>query len=613
MATAFQRIADIASTPLLTRRTYPSPRNWADQVMYFLLLDRFSDGNEAGGKTQRYNAALDFENAVATDADAAAWREAGGTWAGGTLKGLQSKLGYLLRLGVTCLWVSPVFRQVHGSDSYHGYAIQNFLDIDPHFGTPEDLRALVEAAHAHGIYVVLDIILNHAGDVFAYDGPPGADLRYTGQTYPVKGFRDNAGGILGPLGPVDAAALGEHWSEVAVWPAELQAPETFTRKGYITSWDNYPEYVEGDFFSLKDIALGDGPLDYFTPSNALNTLCAVYQYWMAYADVDGYRLDTVKHMDPGAVRYFARSMHEFAQRIGKDNFYLIGEITGGRANAAYLLDTTGLDAALGIDDIPARLESLMKGTCPPEEYFSLFRNSLLVEKDLHKWFLDKVVTVLDDHDQVINGEHKARFCAFTPHAESLMLAALALNATTMGIPCVYYGSEQAFDGAGTSDRYVRECMFGGAFGAFRSRGRHFFNEEHPVYRGLAEVLRLRKERLPLRRGRQYLREISGNGVDFGFPRPWGGAPMRSLVAWSRILDREELVLAVNTDPENACSAWVRIDAALHQPGATFRYLYATDGSLRGLESRVEKNADGCLKLKVSAPPAGFVILEAVPA
>src|SRR5262249_26466614 len=122
--------------------------------------------------------------------------------------------------------------------------------------------------------------------------------------------------------------------------------------------------------------------------------------------------------------------------------------------------------------------------------------------------------------------------------DKFALAVLALNATTLGIPCIYYGTEQRLDGEGggdVSDRYIREAMFGGEFGAFRSRGRHVFDENQRVYRELANVHELRRKQLALRRGRQFLRQISGNGVDFGFPQRLGGR-MRSIVAWSRIFD-----------------------------------------------------------------------------
>src|SRR5207244_2136847 len=145
---------------------------------------------------------------------------------------------------------------------------------------------------------------------------------------------------------------------------------------------------------------------------------------------------------------------------------------------------TGMNAALGIDDVQDKIEYLIKGFREPTDYFRLFRNSELVGKESHVWFRDKVVTTFDDHDQIRKGERKSRFA----HDEALgqrngarSVAALAFLATTMGIPCIYYGTEQQFDGHGESDRFIREAMFGGEFGAFESRRRHFFDETHPTY------------------------------------------------------------------------------------------------------------------------------------
>jgi glycosidase len=168
-----------------------------------LLVDRFSDGREAGyrdvdgvevaGETPPYSPA-DGDNAIGTDDRAAEWREAGGTWAGGTLAGVRSSLGYIKRLGVTALWISPVLRQRPNTNDYHGYGIQNFLEVDPNFGSADDLRDLVREAHALNIYVILDVVFHRT---------------------------------------------------------ELQSMSTFTRRGRISGWDNDPEYREGDFFGYK--------------------------------------------------------------------------------------------------------------------------------------------------------------------------------------------------------------------------------------------------------------------------------------------------------------------------------------------------------------------------
>ncbi|OYZ56666.1 MAG: hypothetical protein B7Y21_10740 [Hydrogenophilales bacterium 16-61-112] len=535
-----QTLADIDFAALTQRPFHPSPAAWEDQVFYFFLLDRFSDGNEAGYRDNSGNLAVggstpllqsaDHGNAVGAEADAASWRDAGARFVGGTLRGAMSKIGYLKRLGVSAIWVSPVFKQPPWSDAYHGYGVQDFLAIDPRFGSREDLHELVETAHAHGIHVILDVILNHAGPVFSYaaDRYPtehGMDPRWDGRPYPVAGWNDAAGQPSLPYGqPVNDP-------DAAIWPRELQAADDFSRLGRINNWDWYPEFIEGDFFDLKDIRLGEGEVDHFRISPALKTLTRAYQYWIAYADLDGFRVDTVKHMEPGATRYFTACIHEFAQSIGKEQ-------------------------------------------------------------------------LVDDHDQVRKGDHKARFCA--GGGTRLAANVLALNALTLGIPCIYYGSEQGLDGAGGNDRYIREAMFGGDFGAFRSRGRHCFDENHPIYVELARLLGVRRQHLALRRGRQYLRAISGNGHDFGAPRLIG-SELRSVVAWSRLFTDREWLCAINTDDTSEQAAWVGLDHDLSPLGHALVCLYCSDPARIGGRLEVASPHPDWHAVWLALPAAGCAV------
>ncbi|BAY11373.1 alpha-amylase family glycosyl hydrolase [Calothrix sp. NIES-2098] len=599
--------------------SFPSPTAWEDRVFYFLMLDRFSDDNENGykdnhgnlvqtGTTPMFTEAA-RSNAIKTEADAAHWRDAGTKYVGGKLKGVTSKIGYLKRLGVNAIWISPIFKQVEFQDTYHGYGIQNFLEVDPHFGSRDDLRDLVKVAHENGIHVILDIILNHTGNVFSYEN---SDTPWNGNPYKVQGFNDLSGHPTLPFTKTDPKNLAT-WPQSldSVWPVEFQDPAVFTCKGHISNWDYDPEFREGDFCDLKDVHHGTGDADNYQVAPGLRYLCEVYKFWIAYADLDGFRIDTVKHMDIGATRFFASAIHEFAQSLGKDQFFLVGEITGGRERAFHTRELTGLDAALGIDDIPDKLEYLVKGWRNPNDYFSLFRNSVLLDKDSHTWLRDKVVTMYDDHDQVRKGGEKARFCA-DPDATKVALNVLALNAMTLGIPCIYYGSEQGFDGQGgseESDRYIREAMFGGEFGAFRSKGMHFFDEDCSIYRELAQILDIRSQHITLKRGRQYLREISApeDGVKFGLPQILNNNRMQSVIPWSRILSDKEILLAINTDYNQPTTAWVTIDNELHSQGDQLRCIYSTDKSQIDQKIKVEARNGKAVLVKV--PAAGFVIFE----
>lgn len=635
---AERRLADIDFAELTSRRTYfPSPAAWEDEVLYFLFVDRFSDGHEYGGfgdidgnfvegTPERTTPLFDLQH-DANNAERQQWFAAGRSWCGGTIAAMQEKLGYLKRLGISAVWLSPIFRQVSGSDNYHGYGIQNFLDVDPHFGNREQLRDFVAAAHAAGIRVILDIILNHAGDVFSYAG--NHDYYYhEGRRWPVGGYRkqrDDPGSL--PFGELQQHP--DAWPLGAVWPAEFQSAENWSAQGQIRNWDAYPEYLNGDFLSLKELNHGDAcgnpacawdlhrRIREFRRAPTLEHLCKAYQFWIAYADIDGFRLDTVKHMEPGAVRFFANVIHEFAQSLGKENFYIIGEITGGRAHAVDIVNTTGIDAALGINDIPDKLEYLAKGYRAPgnpdtdlqEGYFDLFRNSLLDDKHTHQWFSRHVVTMFDDHDQV-GVRHKYRFCGDQPRSYRYLPLALGLNLTTAGIPCIYYGTEQNFNGADQrsgaddySDVFLRECMFGGPFGSFQSVGSHFFNENHETCQFIRRLTALRRSRIALRRGRQYLRQVSPDGANFYYPETVAGE-LRWVVAWSRLFADDECLCAINTAGHDL-AMWITLDHATHRAAGELLCLLSTDIQQQG--QRVSVEACNGSAIRVRVPALGFVV------
>ncbi len=270
-----QSLADLQLDELISAREFtPSPTAWEDQVLYFLLLDRFSDGNEKGyrdlkgnlvntGSTPLFQAG-DALNAVKTEADAARWRAAGSCYVGGKLPGITSKLGYLKRMGVTALWLSPVLKQVAFQETYHGYGIQDYLQVNPRFGTADDLKVLVDTAHVNGMLVLLDIVLNHTGDVWAYkpdrylttdkDGHQFFDPRWDDNRYDVRGYNDSHGEANIPFIRTDPTKPTVFPSpDESIWPVEFQDPATFTCKGRINNFDYDPEFREGDFFDLKDV------------------------------------------------------------------------------------------------------------------------------------------------------------------------------------------------------------------------------------------------------------------------------------------------------------------------------------------------------------------------
>ena len=150
-----------------------------------------------------------------------------------------------------------------------------------------------------------------------------------------------------------------------------------------------------------------------------------------------------------------------------------------------------------------------------------------------------------------------------PYPEQAALA-MGYLLTSSGVPCIYYGTEQGFDGGGDHDKYVRECMFGGKWGAFDTTGAHFFNPKNQIYRAIQKIANIRANEPALRYGRQYFREISGDGLSFEHPVDTGG---HFTLAFSRILDTEEVLVALNLDAAPRQDA-INVDINLTPSGSS---------------------------------------------
>ncbi|MCF6188646.1 MAG: hypothetical protein L3J49_14380, partial [Desulfobulbaceae bacterium] len=445
-------VNDLDFTP--EGNVFPSPVDWRDVVIYFLLVDRF-DNNE--------------DDIPAYDPDSAVHGRdpgQGHIFQGGNLKGIIRRLDYIKELGARGVWLSPVFKNRQEKKStYHGYGIQDFLQIDPRFGSIEDLKELVRQAHDRKMYVILDIILNHTGDNWAYpgdfpyyywkDAPAPFDFGFWREPDPAPGFQ----------------------ADDAVWPLELQKPDSYKRRGQIRNWSNRQEAIDGDFLSLKELNI--------TRPAVLDTLIRAYKHWIAEADIDGYRVDTVKHMEATATALFCNAIREYGRRIGKHNFFIFGEVVGDDAVIQQYIGRNtrmpgtserfpSLDACL---DFPLYfiLEEVIKGFTSPallRQRYERFRTLYTDHGGAGEYF----VTFVDNHDQM--SRPYRRFMHNNPYPTQVVLA-MGYLLTSPGVPCIYYGTEQNFDGGGDSDAYVRECMFGGNWGAFDSTGQHFFRPDTP--------------------------------------------------------------------------------------------------------------------------------------
>lgn len=581
---------DLIRSVELPRRIkgYPSPTDWRDEVIYFFLPDRFSDGREAG------RIVLDPAKPTAARPDGFRFNQwsasGGGRYQGGTLKGARSKLPYIASLGATTVWLGPIFKQRTHWDSYHGYAIQDFLEVDPRLGDRKDLVDFVSAAHAIGLRVLLDVVFNHTSKNWLYEGYLDVDPPYR----PWPGFYTRGLWLDRHGNPTEQIASPDD----GVHPQELQPSDYYTRagEGSLSAGDiNDPhcEFRRTDFVGDRDIN--------YDKSGVLDDVARCYKYWIALTDCDGFRIDTLKHIDQESGRNLCGTLKEFAATIGKSDFFLVGEVAGSNYDADLYLEILGsnLDATLDIGEIRPILTAVAKGLLPPQRYFSL---TAAWDDDLgsHRNSGKRRVSVLDDHDHVSGDKVRFSSDAASPHQ---VVAGVALQLFGLGIPCIYYGTEQAFagpasperdqflpdynraiDGNPPPDKYLREAMFGpehprlsglaglaaGAagfdstmpgFGPFGTSGAHCFNPASPAFIRIAALISVRRKYPSLRYGRQYQRPTSNFGADFTLPQ------QGELIAWSRILDDEEAVCVVNGHGTESRGADVLADVSLNSPAA----------------------------------------------
>jgi glycosidase len=564
---------------------YPSPVDWRNEIIYQVMIDRFSDGEE---EDRPLLDRTDLPAVRGAGWDWHKWATSGAyRWQGGTLNGVRSKLGYLSELGVSTLWLSPVFRQRDHLDTYHGYAVQDFLEVDPHFGTRADLVALVEEAHDWGMRVILNIVFNHSGPNWIYAGhqwmPP---YRPFPGYYEFGHWLDREGN---PIEKITRLTDG-------VFPEEFQNPFYYTRAGAGELGSGNPddpqaELRRSDFYANRDFDLG--------APGVLRDLAKCYKYWIALTDCDGFCIDALRHVPYWHARNFGGTIKEYAANLGKENFFLVGEIAGGDLIQDRYLDaiSRNIDAALDIGEMRPKLIGLAKGLAHPKEYFGGFEAGD-PSMGSHRNLGNEHVSILDDHDQISGDKLRFSSDAVSDHQ---VVAGVAIQLFTLGIPCIYYGTEQAFagpepscraflpswNGGDNADRYLREAMFGPeharragiesmetdpelpGFGPFGTAGFHCFDKSHPAFRRISRLTALRQSLPVLRRGRQYLRPIALPGL------PYDVYGEGELLAWSRILDDEEALCIVNVNGLEPRGARILVDGELSGKSGAMKVMVNT--------------------------------------
>lgn len=565
-------VAELDLSPIPGKKYFNSIREWREEFIYFLMVDRFHDS-----RTRTPTSGAQRSPGKGTTQQLK-------NFLGGTLQGVTKHLDYIENLGCTAIWLSPIFENVNTPDVFHGYAIQNYLDIDPRFGTKADLVALVDAAHARNMRVFLDVVINHMGDVWGY---PNDDKTY-------KYFNDTQF-------PFGFWRRGDR-----PVPTELRDPDLFHRRGQIQNFDGDPEAEHGDFFSLKDLAHDDNS----TGSRLMDILTAAHCYWIREADIDGMRMDAVKHLSQLATSQFCSNVREYAYKLGKRSFLTFGElISGDDAIDRFVGPNTatfdrGSRVFFGIEsvlDFPLYfvLPGVIKALAPPSQVFDRYERQR--QRALNRGELGQyLVTFLDNHDGVGQPDSaKRRFGADTPDEQ--VIAGMGFLLCALGTTCIYYGTEQGFSGKDGGDEVLRQPMFDPD-----DPTRSFLNPQCRIYQEIAKISNLTDDIGALKYGRIYFRDISGNGRDFGLPQ---GHPCT--LAFSRILADQEALVAYNTSTTAPRGDFVLVDAQLQKDRRTLTFRYDSTGKRTGKTIALQPHPDPSnptRMVQLDLEPMQFVVL-----
>ncbi|WP_171115603.1 pullulanase-type alpha-1,6-glucosidase [Streptomyces sp. Z423-1] len=565
----------------------PARHDLTREQFYFVLPDRFANGdkrNDRGGLTgSRLTTGYD-----PTDK---------GFYQGGDLKGLTRELDYIKGLGTTAIWLAPIFKNqpVQGegdnaSAGYHGYWITDFTQVDPHFGTNKDLETLIDKAHAKGMKVFFDVITNHTADVVDYeeksydylskgafpyltkDGEPFDDADYADGTR--KFPRTNTGSF--PRTPVVPDAKRK--LKVPAW---LNDPAMYHNRGDSTWAGESATY--GDFVGLDDL--------WTERPEVVEGMEKIYQRWVRDFDIDGFRIDTVKHVNMEFWTQWATALDAYAAKKGRDDFFMFGEVYSADTDVTAPYVTQGrLDSTL---DFPfqdaARAYASQGGSA--QRLASVFGDDYKYTTGRANAY--EQVTFLGNHDMGRIGTFLKQDNPGATDAELLRKAGLAneLMFLSRGNPVIYYGDEQGFTGAG-GDKDARQTMFGSEvadyldddqLGTDRTHADDAYDTRAPLYRQISALAKLRKAHPALADGVQTERYAAdGPGV--------------YAVTRTDAKTRTEYVVAFNNAGEAKTATFATGSADMRFAG------------IHGTDQNLKSDADG--KMTVTVPAGSAVVYKA---
>ncbi len=580
---------------------------FTDEILYFAIPDRFNNGdpNNDCGDFAGTCVNDDTEANVLTHGYLASDR---GYYHGGDIAGLHTQLPYLENLGITAVWVGPIYQNrtvqpdssnLYGhSSGYHGYWITDFFQVDPHLGTNAEFRALVDDAHSRGIQVFMDVVTNHTADVIQLEGNAGyrnktdfpyvdtsgdpfddSEFAYYGQSPYTFPEVDEDSFPYRPIVPAGEEATKN--------PAWLNDPLLYHNRGDSSFTGENSLY--GDFFGLDDL--------WTERQEVVDGMIDIYKYWIEQFGVDGFRIDTTKHVNMEFWQKFGPDILAAADAAGIGHFFAFGEVFDQQYGPEFLSEFSTRGRLQSTIDFTFQLAardfaSQDGATDTLREFFEA--DDYYTDADSNAYAMP---TFVGNHDMGRIGYFLQRVdqtSADDSELQARSKLAQALMYFTRGQPVIYYGDEQGFTGDG-GDKLARQDMMPSLvpeyndddlIGTSATTGDDNFDPTHPIYQALADYGTVYSSHQALRTGAQIHRHSSSG---------------RGIYAFSRI-DRDEKIEYLVAFNNAATAAQATFPS--FSPNMTFSLVISEGGAPAAL------TADAGGEVTMDVAPFGLAVYRA---
>ncbi|KGJ93310.1 alpha-amylase family glycosyl hydrolase [Colwellia psychrerythraea] len=483
-------------------------RDFQEEVFYFVLPDRFYNGDSSNDLGA---AANDIKRSVSHGGFDKSHK---GMYHGGDLAGLTEKLPYLDNMGVSAIWLTPVLRNramQAGTSGYHGYWILDFTEIDPHLGSNAELKNFIEQAHKRNIKVFFDIITNHTADVIKYKECHGED----GLGWIVDGGKNKGNDC--PFISMAQLAIGKHYTPLIPTGDEtIKFPNWLNDMGvYHNQGDSFwrgESSVRGDFAGLDDL--------YTQKASVVHGMVDIYKDIIDEFKPDGFRIDTVKHVNIEFWQQFSPALMQHAKTQGIDNFFMFGEV--------YSFEPENLSRFTTEAKIPSVLDFAFQGAMTKslveqqgtdvlaqlfaKDHFYQTEHKDLGLKSMRNANANQLVNFTGNHDMG-RFAYSLKQSPYNYNEQAQIqrnLLAHAMMFFSRGVPVIYYGDEQGFVGDG-GDQASRQDMMPSLVGSYNdddllatdsTTADDNFDINHPLYQSFAKYSQLYQQYPALRFGEQ---------------------------------------------------------------------------------------------------------------